>query len=124
MSDFVPGYEASAWYGLGAPKGTPHEIVEALNRTANAILADEKPKARFAALGASLLPGSAAEVRTCKNELRLRGVTVSPPTQDFHPSDSRAMAVYAAAEELNMPVLFHPGGTYTEQSKMEFGRPG
>ena len=33
------------------------------------------------------------------------------------------MAVYAVAEELNMPVLFHPGGTYTEQSKMEFGRP-
>jgi tripartite-type tricarboxylate transporter receptor subunit TctC len=53
--------EASAWYGLGAPKGTPHEIVEALNRAANAILADEKPKARFAQLGASLLPGSAAE---------------------------------------------------------------
>jgi tripartite-type tricarboxylate transporter receptor subunit TctC len=61
VSDFVPGYEASAWYGLGAPKGTPHEIVEALNRAANAILADEKPKARFAQLGASLLPGSAAE---------------------------------------------------------------
>ena len=67
--------------------------------------------------------GSAAEVRMCKDELRLRGITVSPPTQDFHPTDTRAMAVYAAAEELNMPVLFHPGGTNIEQSKMEFGRP-
>ena len=56
VSDFVPGYEASAWYGLGAPKGTPHEIVEALNRTANAILADEKPKGRFAELGRPSCP--------------------------------------------------------------------
>ncbi len=67
--------------------------------------------------------GAANEVRTCKNELRLRGITVSPPNQDFHPTDTRAMAVYAAAEELAMPVLFHPGGHFTEQSKMEFGRP-
>ena len=67
--------------------------------------------------------GAAGEVRTCKNELRLRGITVSPPNQDFHPTDTRAMAVYAAAEELAMPVLFHPGGHFTEQSKMEFGRP-
>jgi uncharacterized protein len=67
--------------------------------------------------------GAADEVRTCKNELRLRGITVSPPNQDFHPTDTRAMAVYAAAEELAMPVLFHPGGHFTEQSKMEFGRP-
>ncbi len=68
-------------------------------------------------------PGSADEVRTCKDELRLRGITISPPNQDFHPTDTRAMAVYAAAEELAMPVLFHPGGHYTEASKMEFGRP-
>jgi hypothetical protein len=68
-------------------------------------------------------PGAADEVRTCKNELRLRGITISPPNQDFHPTDTRALDVYAAAEELAMPVLFHPGGHYTEASKMEFGRP-
>jgi predicted TIM-barrel fold metal-dependent hydrolase len=66
---------------------------------------------------------AAEEVRLCKNELNLRGITVSPANQDFHPSDSRAMPVYAVAEELGMPVLFHPGGHFTEQSKMEFGRP-
>jgi tripartite-type tricarboxylate transporter receptor subunit TctC len=60
VSQFVPGYEASAWYGLGAPKGTPAEIIERLNREANAILADPQAKARLRELGASLLPGSAA----------------------------------------------------------------
>jgi tripartite-type tricarboxylate transporter receptor subunit TctC len=61
VADFVPGYESSAWYGLGAPKGTPADIIERLNRETNAILADAKAKARFAELGASLLPGSVAD---------------------------------------------------------------
>jgi tripartite-type tricarboxylate transporter receptor subunit TctC len=61
VAEFVAGYEASAWYGLGAPKGTPVEVVERLNREVNAILADPVAKARFTELGASLLPGSAAE---------------------------------------------------------------
>ena len=61
VADFVPGYEASAWYGVGAPKGTPDEIVLKLNREINAILADPKAKARLAELGASLLPGSPAD---------------------------------------------------------------
>jgi tripartite-type tricarboxylate transporter receptor subunit TctC len=60
VADFVPGYEASAWYGVGAPKGTPGEIVDKLNREINAILADSKTKARFGELGASLLAGSPA----------------------------------------------------------------
>jgi tripartite-type tricarboxylate transporter receptor subunit TctC len=61
VADYVPGYEASAWYGLGAPKGTPPEIVEKLNREVNAILADPAAKTRLAALGASLLPGTPAD---------------------------------------------------------------
>jgi tripartite-type tricarboxylate transporter receptor subunit TctC len=61
VNEFVPGYEASAWYGLGAPKGTPAEIVDKLNRTVNAILADPASKARFAELGASVIPGSPAD---------------------------------------------------------------
>jgi len=63
------------------------------------------------------------EVRQARSALRLRGITVSPPNQDFHPCDSRAMRVFAAAEELGMPVLVHLSGPMTEQSKMEFGRP-
>jgi tripartite-type tricarboxylate transporter receptor subunit TctC len=61
VADFVPGYEASAWYGVGVPKGTPVDIVDKLNREINAILADPTAKARFAELGATLLPGSAAD---------------------------------------------------------------
>src|SRR5450759_87657 len=61
VGDFVPGYEASAWYGIGAPKDTPPEIIDTLNKEVNAILADPKAKARFADLGASLLPGSPAD---------------------------------------------------------------
>ena len=61
VADFVPGYEASAWYGIGAPKGTPAEIVNVLNKEINAILGDAAAKARFEGLGAAVLPGSPAE---------------------------------------------------------------
>ena len=60
VAEFIPGYEASAWYGIGAPQDTPPEVIEKLNKEVNAILADPKAKARFTELGASLLPGSAA----------------------------------------------------------------
>jgi tripartite-type tricarboxylate transporter receptor subunit TctC len=61
VAEFLPGYEATSWYGVGAPKGTPGEIVDKLNREINAILADPKLKARFVELGATLLTGSAAD---------------------------------------------------------------
>jgi tripartite-type tricarboxylate transporter receptor subunit TctC len=58
---FVPGFEAGQWVGIGAPKGTPREIVERLNREINAGLTDAALKARIAALGGVPLPGSAAD---------------------------------------------------------------
>src|SRR6266516_4010279 len=61
VADFLPGYEASAWYGLAAPKGTPAESVDRLNKAVNEILADPKAKARFTEIGAILLPGSATD---------------------------------------------------------------
>jgi tripartite-type tricarboxylate transporter receptor subunit TctC len=61
VADFLPGYEASAWYGLAAPKGTPDAIVETLNREVNAILAQPDVKSQLADLGAFLLPGSASD---------------------------------------------------------------
>src|SRR4029077_14816689 len=64
VADFLPGYEASAWYGLGAPRNTPTAVIDRLNDAVNAILADPTSQARFAELGASLLPGSAGDVRT------------------------------------------------------------
>jgi len=61
VGDFVPGYEASAWFGVGVPNGTPAEIVDKLNKEINAGLADPRMKARLAGLGASVLAGSPAD---------------------------------------------------------------
>jgi tripartite-type tricarboxylate transporter receptor subunit TctC len=61
VSEFVPGYEAGDFYGVGAPKNTPIEIVDRLNKEINAALADPKLKARLAELGGTVLPGSPAD---------------------------------------------------------------
>jgi tripartite-type tricarboxylate transporter receptor subunit TctC len=61
VGDFVPGYEVSAWYGLGAPRGTPLEVIDQLNREMNAGLTDANIKARFADLGGTVLAGTPAE---------------------------------------------------------------
>jgi tripartite-type tricarboxylate transporter receptor subunit TctC len=61
LGTFVPGYEASLWQGIGAPKSTSPEIIDRLNRQINAALADPKMKARLAQLGGTALGGSPAE---------------------------------------------------------------
>jgi tripartite-type tricarboxylate transporter receptor subunit TctC len=61
MAEFLPGYEASGWYGIAAPKDTPREIVETLNAAINAGLTDPKVKVRLAELGCLVYPGSPAE---------------------------------------------------------------
>jgi tripartite-type tricarboxylate transporter receptor subunit TctC len=61
VGEFVPGYEASTWYGVAAPKNTPAEIVAKLNKEINAALADPKLKARLADLGAEPMSMTPAE---------------------------------------------------------------
>ena len=61
VGEFVPGYEASGWDGIGAPKNTPAEIIDKLNQEINAVLADPKMKARLADLGAVPMPMTPAE---------------------------------------------------------------
>jgi tripartite-type tricarboxylate transporter receptor subunit TctC len=61
VGEFIAGYEASVWYGMGAPKATPVEIIEKLNQEINAGLADPEMKARLADLGGTVLPGSPAD---------------------------------------------------------------
>ena len=61
VGDFLPGYEASQWYGVAAPKRTPVEIIERLNKEINAAFADAAMKARFAAIGGEPLAGPAEE---------------------------------------------------------------
>ena len=61
VSEFVPDYEASNWYGIGAPRTTPAEIIDKLNREINAVLADQGMRARIADLGETVLGGSPAD---------------------------------------------------------------
>jgi tripartite-type tricarboxylate transporter receptor subunit TctC len=61
VAEFLPGFEASSWYGIGAPKAAPAEIVEKLNKEINAGLTDPKITARFADLGGTALAGSPAD---------------------------------------------------------------
>jgi tripartite-type tricarboxylate transporter receptor subunit TctC len=63
LGDFVPAYEASSVYGVGAPKNTPPELIDTLNKEINAGLADPQMKMRLAALGGTPLPGSPADFR-------------------------------------------------------------
>jgi tripartite-type tricarboxylate transporter receptor subunit TctC len=64
LGEFVPGYAASQWYGVGAPKGTPAEVTEKLNKEINAVAADPIVKARFASLGVEPLSMTSAEFGT------------------------------------------------------------
>lgn len=61
LREYLPGYEASSWFGLGAPKNTPDSIITELNNAVNAGLADPDMKAKIAALDGTVLPGSPAE---------------------------------------------------------------
>jgi tripartite-type tricarboxylate transporter receptor subunit TctC len=61
VGEFVPGYEASAWYGVGVAKNTPDDVVTRLNQEINLGLADPKMKARLAEMGGTVLPGSPAD---------------------------------------------------------------
>jgi tripartite-type tricarboxylate transporter receptor subunit TctC len=61
VADFVTGFEASLWYGVGAPEATPAEIIDKLNKQINAGLAEPALKARFADLGGTVITGSPAD---------------------------------------------------------------
>jgi tripartite-type tricarboxylate transporter receptor subunit TctC len=61
VGEFLPGYEASGWFGIGAPKGTPVEIIDMLNKQINAGLADPKLKARLVDVGGTVFALSPAD---------------------------------------------------------------
>ena len=64
MSETLPGYEASFWTGVGAPRGTPAEITDKLNKEINRALTDPRIRARLADMGSTVLPGSVADFGT------------------------------------------------------------
>jgi tripartite-type tricarboxylate transporter receptor subunit TctC len=61
LADFLPGYEATGWFGIGVPRRTPAEIIDRLNREINAAIADAKIKARLAEFGGLLMPMTPAD---------------------------------------------------------------
>ena len=95
VGDFVPGYEASAWFGVGAPKNTPAEIVDKLNKEINAGLADPKMKARLAELGQHANAISACRLRQAhrrrNREVGQGGQVLGRQAQ----TDSRTAASYS-----------------------------
>jgi tripartite-type tricarboxylate transporter receptor subunit TctC len=71
MAEFLPGYEASGWYGIVAPKGTPAAIVDTLNKQINAALDDPSMRTRLADLGCDIFAGSPADfAKFIENETR------------------------------------------------------
>src|SRR5262249_18458591 len=62
LGEFVPGYEVSAWYGIGAPNGTPADVIDKINKEVNAGLADTKLNARIAEFGGTPSPFTPAEL--------------------------------------------------------------
>jgi len=85
LDEFVPGYEATAWFGIGAPKNTPGEIVDKLNQEINAGLADAKLKDKLVGLGGSPMPMSphdfglliASETDKWAKVIRFAGIKVN-----------------------------------------------
>jgi len=62
IGEFLPGYESSTWHGIGAPKNTPAEIIDKLNKEINAFLADPAARTRLAEVDATVIGGSPAEL--------------------------------------------------------------
>ena len=77
----------------------------------------------FAGIDPSDPKQAIAQMHTARNELNLPGVAIAPAAQDFHPSSSQAMLVYAEAAELGMPVIFHTGILLTARTKLEYAQP-
>ena len=111
VGEFVPGFEASTWYGVGAPKNTPAEIIDKLNLAINSAVADPTLKARFADLGGTVLAGSPAdfgkliadETEKWAKVIKLAGRTSLPL---FHPLAETMIAASWAAQAAYAPPSF------------------
>ena len=75
IAEFVPGYEVTGWLGYGAPKGTPADVIDKLNKGVNAMLADPAIKARMLELGSDPLPLSRALGRGGSSSLMTRSIS-------------------------------------------------
>jgi tripartite-type tricarboxylate transporter receptor subunit TctC len=99
VGDFVPGYEASTWFGVGAPRNTPAEIIDKLNREINAALADADLKARIADLGSVPIPMSPSDFGKFKCALARLSQTSAPLRHSSaHCSMLNRLPIFESAE--------------------------
>ena len=113
----VPGYEASSWFGLGAPKGTPPEIVERLNREINAGLTDAQVRTRLANVGGTVIPGTPADFRkvvtdenaidiSCRVAERVDGIgPVADQAAAGHVNSGRAISPLGNTTRIDLSVI-------------------
>jgi tripartite-type tricarboxylate transporter receptor subunit TctC len=112
LDEILPGYEASAWFGIGGPKRTPEEVIEKLNKAVNSSIADPKLQAQLATLGGTALGGSPAELAKLISDevkkwsrvilaanMKREWAAGSCGTGGFRPADVRSGS---KREELNM----------------------
>jgi hypothetical protein len=140
VADFLPGFEASFWVGVGAPKNTPAEIIGKLNKEINTALADPVLKARFADLGGTVLPGSSADFgkpiaeRLLRHQETQTSLCRGPGVDPMMPPGARTRrsgafydmrAVLPAAMAKNAPAvslrglfhMLHLGNTFAELTR-------
>ncbi len=77
----------------------------------------------FAGIDPSEPRAALAEIRRCHHDLSMKGIAVAPAAQDYHPTNSQAMLIYAEAERLGMPILFHSGVFLSASAKLEYAHP-
>ena len=100
VGDFVPGYEASSWFGVGAPRNTPTEIVDKLNNEINAALADPKIKARLADLGGTPIADDACRLRQVHRR-RNREVGQGDQVRGHQAGVDRALSIFHKSRSAN-----------------------
>src|SRR5262249_30185002 len=104
VNEFVSGYEASGWIGIGVPRNTSAEIIETLNKTINAALADQRTKARLADLGFDPFASSAAEIRQLHRPI-YREVGQRDPGGKYQARVIRAVPIqYSVTSDMRIPI--------------------
>lgn len=92
-------------------------------RIAEHVRAHRDRMVAFAGVDPSGPKEAIAELRRCKSELGMVGLSIAPAAQDFHPSNSQAMTVYAEAAQLALPIVFHAGVHVSAATKLEYAHP-
>ena len=105
VGEFLPGYEASVWFGLGAPNGTPAEIIDKLNQETNAALADPKIKGRLAESGGNALAGSRLRTSASSSPTKPRSGAMSSGPSTSRRSEADPLSIFHKSRFANRGAL-------------------